>query len=63
MVTELVADRFGSSAVFDADESSTVVDIDADQATLRALLTLLWDVGHDVRSVSPCGGLPEQADD
>jgi hypothetical protein len=62
MVTELVADRFGPAAVIDAEESLTVVDIEGDQATLRALLTLLWDVGHDVRSVSPCGASPEQAD-
>lgn len=30
----------------------TVMELDlVDQAALRALLTLLWDVGHDVLSV------------
>lgn len=52
-VTEILADRFGSAAaVIHADQSRTVVDIDGDQAALRALLTLLWDVGHDVPSIS-----------
>jgi hypothetical protein len=62
MVTELVADRFGSAAVIDADEKRTVVDFDGDQAALRALLILLWDVGHDVRSVTRCGTRGDQAD-
>lgn len=62
MVTDLVADRFGSAAAIDADEKRTVVDFDGDQAALRALLTLLWDVGHDVRSVTRCGATAEQAD-
>ncbi len=60
MVIELVADRFESAAVFNVDENCTVVDIDGDQAALRALMTLLWDVGHDVRSVSQCGSLPSR---
>jgi hypothetical protein len=49
---ELVDDRFGPAAVVVTDARCTVVDIDADQAALRALLTLLWDVGHEVHSIS-----------
>lgn len=63
-VTDILADRFGpAAAVVEADESRTVVDIDADQAALRALLALLWDVGHDVPSFSRCHDLREQSDD
>lgn len=37
----------------------TVMEVDlVDQSALRALLTLLWDVGHDVLSVD---SLPSQS--
>ncbi len=62
-VTELLADRFGSAAVIDGDASRTVIDIDGDQASLRALLMLLWDVGHDVPSISRCRDRVEASDD
>ena len=63
-VTDILADRFGpAAAVVEADESRTVVDIDADQASLRALLTLLWDVGHDVPLFARWDDLREQSDD
>ena len=55
-VQELVADRFGPSAVVVTGRRGTVVDVAADQAALRALLTLLWDVGHEVHSVSRSDG-------
>jgi hypothetical protein len=58
-VKELVDDRFGPSAVVSADARCTVVDIDTDQAALRALLTLLWDVGHEVHSLSRSDRRPE----
>ena len=33
-------------------DTSTVLEVDlVDQSALRALLTLLWDVGHDVLSL------------
>jgi len=58
-VKELVGDRFGPSAVVVTDARCTVVDVDADQAALRALLTLLWDVGHEVQSLSRSDRRPE----
>jgi hypothetical protein len=61
-VTELITDRFGSAAVIRSEESRTVVDIDGDQAALRALLSLLWDVGHDVASVRRSGPVPGARD-
>ena len=57
-VTDLITDRFGAAALIRDEESRTVVDIDGDQASLRALLTLLWDVGHDVASVCRSGPGP-----
>ncbi len=57
-VQELVGDRFGPTAVVVTDARCTVVDIDADQAALRALLTLLWDVGQEVHSISRSDGHP-----
>jgi hypothetical protein len=57
-VTDVVTDRFGPASI-QADEGITVVDIDADQASLRALLTLLWDIGHDVPSISRRTDLPK----
>ena len=57
-VLDLITDRFGSAALIRADGSRTVVDIDGDQASLRALLTLLWDVGQDVASVCRSGPVP-----
>ncbi len=58
-VEGLVGDRFGPTAVVVTDAGSTVVDIDADQAALRALLTLLWDVGQEVHSISRSERRPE----
>lgn len=57
-LAELVAERFGSSTVITADSRRTVVDLHADQAALQALLTLLWDVGQEVQSLSRYGDRP-----
>jgi hypothetical protein len=63
-VAELVADRFEQAAVFDpgvsSDANRTVVCIDGDQASVRALLGLLWDAGQDVSSMCRCQDRPEQ---
>ena len=40
--------RFGSAASVEPTGSDTAVLLTADQSSLRALLTLLWDVGHDL---------------
>lgn len=58
-VRALVGERFGPTAVIVTDAPCTVVDIDADQAALRALLTLLWDVGQEVHSIRRSEGRPE----
>ncbi len=58
-VLDLITDRFGSDTLIRAEETRTVVHIDGDQASLRALLTLLWDVGQDVASVRRSGPVPE----
>lgn len=49
----MIADRFGASARITTAEKLpfTVVSLTADQAALRALLTLLWDLGQDVEFV------------
>jgi hypothetical protein len=57
-VRELITDRFGSAVRIRAEERQTVLDIDGDQASLRALLTLLWDLGHDVASLRRSGPVP-----
>lgn len=50
-LAEVIADRFGPVDVFAADTRRTVVDLVADQAALRAVLVLLWDVGHEVQLI------------
>jgi hypothetical protein len=50
----LIDDRFGDAArvVPDGpDTPDTVVEFMGDQAALRSLLALLWDLGHEVQSV------------
>ena len=52
-VVEIIAARFGPSTL-DRDASVLSVE-DVDHATIRALMVLLWDTGHEVlaMSVSP----------
>jgi hypothetical protein len=50
-VTETIAQRFGEVSIR-REAAGTVLELAcADQPALRAVLTLLWDAGHDVRHV------------
>ena len=52
IVTEAVADRFGSVEVH-RYSSSTVLSVQVpDQPGLRSLLVTLFDVGHEVLSIT-----------
>jgi len=53
-VTQLIDSRFGSTASIGRSGPDSVVDLTADQPALRALLTLLWDLGHDLVSIREC---------
>jgi hypothetical protein len=53
---QLITARFGPSAVIDDSRRDTTVELAADQAALRALLTMLWDLGHEVAILQPSGG-------
>ena len=57
---DLVDHRYGRAARFVPDGPDTVVELFGDQAALRALLTLLWDLGHEVLAVGGrvADGLP-----
>ena len=50
-VTETITQRFGEVSIR-REPAGTVLELAcADQPALRAVLTLLWDAGHDVRHV------------
>jgi hypothetical protein len=51
-LTDTIADRFGGVSISAAANGTVLEVVEADQPALRALLTLLWDVGHDVLSLS-----------
>ena len=53
---QLIEARFGPVAVVDNSRSDTAVELTADQPALRALLTMLWDLGHEVAVLQPSGG-------
>ena len=53
-VTQLIDSRFGSAASIGRSGPDSAVDLTADQPALRALLTLLWDFGHDLVAISEC---------
>lgn len=59
---DIIEARFGSAASIHTDGADTAIDLAADQPSLRALVTLLWDVGHDLLSISQCpDGSPSAA--
>jgi hypothetical protein len=49
-VDELIRNRFDGVSTYPGEPTLLVVD-GIDQAGARAVLTLLWDTGHDVRSM------------
>jgi hypothetical protein len=53
-VTQLIDSRFGSAASIGRRGPDSAVDLTADQPALRALLTLLWDLGHDLVAICEC---------
>ena len=54
LIVDTIDDRFGAAASIHPSGDDTAVWLTADQASLRALLTLLWDLGHDLGAVSVC---------
>jgi len=53
---ELIRNRFGDVSTRPAGHGTTVVVDGLDPASERALLTLLWDTGHDVLSMRSTRG-------
>jgi hypothetical protein len=51
-VAEEIGERFGEVAILEERGSSVLSAIVADQAALRSLLTLIWDTGGDLLSVT-----------
>jgi hypothetical protein len=54
LLVDTIDARFGAAAEIRPSGSDTAVLLTADQPSLRALLTLLWDVGHELVAVSGC---------
>jgi hypothetical protein len=52
LLVDTIDARFGSAASVGPSGRDTAVLLTADQSSLRALLTLLWDVGHELVTVS-----------
>lgn len=51
-LVETISQRFGNVRVGRNGEDTVLDAVLVDQPSLRALLTLLWDAGHDVRDIS-----------
>ena len=51
-LVETITNRFGNVTVGREGEDTVLDTVLVDQPSLRALLTLLWDAGHDVHDVS-----------
>ena len=51
-LVETITHRFGNILVGRNGEDTVLETVLVDQPALRALLTLLWDAGHDVHDVS-----------
>ena len=58
-VEDVIRSRFGAVlARYGPGDSTTVLVTVADPAAQRALLTLLWDTGHDVLALRAEGEAP-----
>lgn len=55
---QLIDSRFGPAASLGDSGPDSTVDLAGDQPALRAVLTLLWDLGHDLLSMQD---VPEAA--
>ena len=51
-LVETITHRFGNVSVGREGEDTVLDAVLVDQPSLRALLTLLWDAGHDVHNLS-----------
>jgi len=51
---DTIEDRFGVAATIHGLDKNTAVDVTADQPSLRALVILLWDLGHDLLAILRC---------
>jgi hypothetical protein len=54
LLVDTIDDRFGDAASVRPSGEDTEVLLFADQASLRALLTLIWDVGRELGAVTAC---------
>ena len=56
-LVETIDERFGTAASIRPSGKDTAVLLTADQPSLRALVILLWDLGHELVAVSTgtCG--------
>ncbi len=52
--------RFGPAASIRPTDRDTAILLTADQPSLRALVTLLWDLGHELKTVSAWTGGSDQ---
>lgn len=57
----LIRTRFDQVSMSAADRSVLIIE-DLDQASVRALLNLLWDAGHEVLSLTPSKPTIERQD-
>ena len=49
---ELIRSRFDQVSPRASDDAALIIE-NLDQASVRALLTLLWDAGHEVVALTP----------
>lgn len=62
LLIDTIDARFGSAASIGPNGDDTAVLLTADQPALRALLMLLWDVGHELVAVTAYPGAVEPSE-